>query len=335
MTARCSYRRSASEGYVNWHRWRRCLWVILLPGAWAVASDAGPPAPLLLQAQAQVDSQGIFLDQVVTTSATSSVPKIRIGDAPLWGQASVLTRSQIQAAWQAQAPELATTHWTGPDRVRVTRRTRLLNESELLDWLVAVLQRDIVRDRGELELRLTRPWQPVAIPDEATDLKVLDLPPSGIAANFIVRFELRAGREVVGSWQVVSQARVWREIWVATLPAKRGQFFSAGDVGRERRDIVSAREVLLNLPDNESTLEWAEGLPAGAPLSQRSLRQRPMVHRGNLVEARILDGTLTISLKVEVLEEGAQGQSVRVRNPLSKREFRGKVQDEQTVLVAL
>ena len=335
MTAFFPNRSESCEGYGVWQRWGRFCLVILLVAGWAGVSNAGTPAPLFLQAQAQVDSQGVFLDQIITTSSTSSVPKIRIGDAPLWGQASVLTRGQIQAALQAQAPELATTNWTGPERVRVARRIRLLNESELMDWLVAVLQRDIVRDRGELELRLTRPWQPVAIPDEATDLKVLDLPTAGVTANFIVRFELRAGREVVGSWQVVSQARVWREVWVATLPTKRGQFFSAGDVGRERRDIVNAREVLLNLPDNESTLEWAEGLPAGSPLSQRSLRQRPLVHRGNLVEARILDGTLTISLKVEVLEEGAQGQSVRVRNPLSKREFRGKVQDEQTVLVAL
>ena len=43
---------------------------------------------------------------------------------------------------------------------------------------------------------------------------------------------------------------------------------------------------------------------------------------------------MTISLKVEVLEEGAVGQSVRVRNPVSKREFRGKVQNEQTILVS-
>jgi flagellar basal body P-ring formation protein FlgA len=335
MTAFFSSRQAPAQASGIGPGWRGVWGLILLAAVGAGASRADTPAPLLLQAQAQVDSQGIFLNQLATTSATSSVPRIRIGDAPLWGQATVLTRGQIQAALQAQAPELAATPWTGPERVRITRRTRLLNESELMEWLTAVLQRDIVRDRGELELRLTRPWQPVAMPDEATDLKLLDVPSSGIAANFIVRFELRAGREVVGSWQVVSQARIWREIWVATVPTRRGQFFSAGDVGRERRDIVNARELLVNLPDNESTLEWAEGLPAGSPLSQHSLRQRPIVHRGNLVEARILDGTLTISLKVEVLEEGAQGQSVRVRNPLSKREFRGKVQDEQTVLGVL
>jgi flagella basal body P-ring formation protein FlgA len=42
-----------------------------------------------------------------------------------------------------------------------------------------------------------------------------------------------------------------------------------------------------------------------------------------------------ISVKVEVLEDGVPGQMVRVRNLKSKREFRAKVENEETVLVPL
>jgi flagella basal body P-ring formation protein FlgA len=38
-------------------------------------------------------------------------------------------------------------------------------------------------------------------------------------------------------------------------------------------------------------------------------------------------------VKAEALEDGVPGQIVRVRNLQSRREFKGKVQDEQTVLV--
>jgi flagella basal body P-ring formation protein FlgA len=54
-----------------------------------------------------------------------------------------------------------------------------------------------------------------------------------------------------------------------------------------------------------------------------------------MADAIIRDGAMIISLKVEVLEEGVPGQFVRVRNPQSHRELRGKVLDEQTVAIAL
>jgi flagella basal body P-ring formation protein FlgA len=38
---------------------------------------------------------------------------------------------------------------------------------------------------------------------------------------------------------------------------------------------------------------------------------------------------------VEALENGAPGQTVRVRNLATRKEFRGKVRDEQTILVSL
>jgi flagella basal body P-ring formation protein FlgA len=65
------------------------------------------------------------------------------------------------------------------------------------------------------------------------------------------------------------------------------------------------------------------------------MRLKPVLSRGQLADAIIRDGAMIISLKVEVLEEGVPGQVVRVRNPQSRRELRGKVLDEQTIAIAL
>ena len=44
---------------------------------------------------------------------------------------------------------------------------------------------------------------------------------------------------------------------------------------------------------------------------------------------------MVLTVKVEVLEDGLPGQTIRVRNLKSKREFRGKVQNEETIHVTL
>ena len=82
-------------------------------------------------------------------------------------------------------------------------------------------------------------------------------------------------------------------------------------------------------------LELVEPVAAGQPLLARSIRPRPVVQRGQMVEGLVRDGALQINMRVEVLADGLPGQIVRVRNPKTRREFYAKVQDEQTVIINL
>lgn len=305
-------------------------------------SSPGPAAraalALTLRSQAQVDSQGVFLAQLIEGAQTANLPHLRIADAPAFGQALVWTRADIQAAVRAQLPHAEAWSWAGSQQVRVTRRGRLLPESDLKALLTAALQQEQIKDKGQLELRLTRPWAPLLVPDEPLTVRLLELPSTGLSPHFMVRFELVTARDRLGPWQVPVQARLWREVWVARSPLQPGTLLAEADVVRERRDLLSVGEPILADPFAAATntlLELAEAVPAGRPITQRAVRPRPVVRRGQIVEAVLADGPLTIRLKVEALESGAPGQLVRVRNLESKREFKGKVQDAQTVLAQL
>jgi flagella basal body P-ring formation protein FlgA len=288
---------------------------------------------LVLWTNAQVASEGIFLNQIANGEFSAS--KIKLADAPAFGRWLTLTRRQVTELLQARAPALAATNWAGAQQVRVTRRARILGEAELKTLLTTPLQRDHVRDRGELELKLPRPWTPLSVPDEPLVLKFLDLPNAGVSASFIARFELSAGREALGTWQLPLQAKIWRELWVARTELARGALLQPADLERERQDVLPLRDLLPENFEDNGPLELAEHVPLGAPLYTRSVRLKPLIRRGQVVEALLQEGALTISLKVEALESGAAGQVVRVRNPQSRREFRGKVQNEQTILVSL
>ncbi len=301
-----------------------------LAAACAFASDL--PARQL-RPSAQVDGGGIFLDAVVEGSA--DLPKVRLASAPAAGQTNTFTRAQITELLRDKAPALATTNWTGAAQVKVSRRSRALEETELMELLTAALQRDHVKERGELELRLTRAWPSTPVPEEPFTVKLLELPAAGVTPNFILRFELRAGTESVGRFQIPLQARVFREVWVAGSTLRRGQLLRDADLMRERRDVLTLRDPYTDPTLENPALELAENVPSGIPLSTRSVRFRPVILRGKVADALISDGSLLITVKVEVLEDGLPGQTVRVRNLKSKREFRGKVQNEETILVTL
>jgi flagella basal body P-ring formation protein FlgA len=268
-------------------------------------------------------------------TSRSDLSPIRLADAPAFGQTASLSRAQLAALREKAAPELATNGWSGAAQIRVARRARLLNENELHDLLTATLQREVVKERGELELRFSRPWTAVQVPDEPLELKVLDLPASGVTPNFIVRFELVSGQDRVGPWQVVVQGRLMKDVLVARSNLKRGQSLAEADVTTERHDVISLREPLEPSALGEPGMELNESVSAGQSLLARSVRRRPVVQRGQLVDAVMFDGSLNITLKVEVLSDGLPGQTIRVRNPKTKREFYAKVQNDQTVLFSL
>lgn len=292
-------------------------------------------SPLELLPAAAVDGSGIFLHQVSSAGVSNLPAPIRLANAPAFGQVIHLSRAQIAEALKTAMPELATKNWAGAAQVRITRRARSLAERELRELLTATLQRDHIKDKGELELRFSRSWNPVYVPDEPFELKVIDLPASGVGPNFITRFELLAGPERIGPWQVVAQARVMREVLVARTALMRNQPLQGADFTTERRDVLALREPVDSTALNNPSLELIENVSAGQPLPARAVRLRPVVLRGQFIDGLIRDGTLNISLKVEALADGQPGQMIRVRNPKTKREFHAKVQNEQSVLIVL
>jgi len=304
-----------------------------LGGGFAFCLPAIEPSSLQLRPAAQVDSTGIFLEQIVASATT--LPALRLCDAPEFGKATVLDRARVEELLRRAGADIAVTNWTGAEAVQVSRLSRAFTESAMLELLTTVLRRDYVKDRGELELRLTRPWKEVALPAEPLTLKILELPTAGVTPMFITRFELCTAREGLGVWQVSVQAHVWREVWVARSPLRRGEALGDADVARERYDMLVVREAVADFTAGDTTLELAESVPAGAPLRARSLRLRPVVHRGQTVLALLQDGALSITMKVVLLQDGAPGQVVLARNPVSRRDLVGKVLDEQTILIAL
>lgn len=302
--------------------------LLLAAGLWRAAGD---PA-YELAASAQVDSTGVYIHQVLKSS--QALPDARLCDAPEFGKTVELTRSQVETLLASAVPQFASTNWTGAALITVSRRTRTLTSTEALSLLTRTLQRDYVKDQGDLELNFTTAWSPPVVPDEPLTVQPLELPMSGVAPAFIIRFQLWTPTELAGTWQASLRAHVWRMVWVAHSNLERGELVSQADVDQERRDVLNLHDTLAQLSAADANLELATGLSAGNILLARDLKLRAVIHRGQMADALLHDGALNITMKVEVLEDGAPGQIVQVRNPVSQRNLSGKVVNEQTIAIS-
>jgi flagella basal body P-ring formation protein FlgA len=303
------------------------------PAAVAPSTATGPSWQLL--SEARVDSSGIFLNQIVSAPTSVVLPQSRLAPAPPLGQTITFTREQVIALARTNLAGLNATNWSGPARVRVSRRVRPLEDTELTGLLGAALQHEYVKDAGELELHFASPWMAVTVPDEPVSVTITQMPAAGVNANFVAGFDVWNGKERVGHWQAVLQARVWREIPVAHSALVRGQLLRDADLVMERRDTLALRDVVQKVAKDDDSLALVENVAAGLPVPNRAVRPRPVVKRGEMVDGVFEEGSLKISLKVEILEDGVPGQTVRVRNPKTNRELTGKVQNEETIRITL
>ena len=212
---------------------------------------------------------------------------------------------------------------------------RAFTETNLLALLTTTLQRDYVKDTGELELILTQPWTPPMLPDQPLALKILELPTAGVTPAFIVRFELCTPDKSLGAWQTSLSARVWRDVWVAHTPLRRGDLISNADVVRERRNVLNIQRSARQFLGRRPTLELAEPVPAGVPLLARMVTPKAVVHRGQMTNALVQDGALSITIRVQALEDGAPGQIIHACNLVSQRNLSGRVLDDKTILISL
>ena len=309
----------------------------LLGGAFMHGLPAQESSAWLLKTNAAVTSRGIFLADVVIPPPGIVVPHVRIADAPAFGGSLTWQPAQLTPLI-AQATQLdAGTNWLGAPRIVISRSTRTLTASDVQELLTEKLTADYLTQGGELELRLGRAWHDVQIPDEPFSVKLSQLPAQGVMQSFSVRFELANEREKFGSWQIPLRASLWKEVWISQRSLKRGDVLQASDLGRERRDaLVSRNHIEADTLDVVAD-QWeiVENLNSGLPLNRWSVRRKPVVYRGQLADALVHSGSLTISLKVQVLEDAIPGQPVRVRNPNTKRELQGKVNHDQTISIQL
>ncbi len=213
--------------------------------------------------------------------------------------------------------------------------TKVLTETDALKLLTATLQKNYVKGKGELELNFTQPWIAPTLPDEPLTVKILELPTAGVTPSFIIRFKLCTTNETVGTWQASLQAHIWRDVWVAHSDLPRGELLSAADIAQERRDVLGIYESLAQFSTDDSSLQLANEVQAGNILFARNIKPCAVIHRGQMADALLSDGALNIMMKVEVLEDGAPGQIVRVRNPVSLRNLSGKVINDQTIAISL
>lgn len=184
---------------------------------------------------------------------------------------------------------------------------------------------------GDLQLEFIRPWSPPSRLAEVWTLEITEYP-SVPSSSMLVRCRVLADGFAVAEPTLVVRAALWRDAWVARQPIASGSTFDASLLEVRRVDLLRERGALPAAVGDRS-YAMARSVGAGRLLTWHDVARRPLVRKGNLVEVSAVEGQLLITMKALAMENGAQGDTVTVRNPESRKDFAAMVVDENRVQV--
>lgn len=184
---------------------------------------------------------------------------------------------------------------------------------------------------GELQVELSRPWTPPSMVATEWSIGVTEYP-SVPASAMLVRCRVLADRAPVADASLLLKVSHWRDVWVTQAPLTVGATFDPSQLETRRTDLFRERDV-VPASVGDRTYIFARAVPAGRLLTWHDIARRPLVRKGNVVEVSAAEGRLLITMKGLALENGAQGDTVTIRNTESQKNFAAVVVDENRVQV--
>ena len=184
---------------------------------------------------------------------------------------------------------------------------------------------------GELQLELLRAW---SAPNRVAHIWTLEITeyPSVMASAILTRCRVLADGRTAGEYNLTMRAALWRDAWSARNPVPANQTFDPALLEARRVDFLRERDA-LPLTVGDRNFIFARSLQPNRLLTWHDLARRPLVRKGDFVEVAAVDGMLQVTMKGLAMENGAQGDTVTIRNPDSKREFAAQVVSENRVQI--
>lgn len=220
---------------------------------------------------------------------------------------------------------------TGTDSTSVKEALHILTAEEALTTITRQLQ-DRYSPEGELKLQIASRWGRILVPNEY-ELTIVDYPAAGLSSAFVARCKLTAKGQALGDFPVSLRAQLWREVWVAEGRLDRGQVLDRSLISAQKIDVLRERETPLSSDIDPTIYDLAQSVAPGHPLTRRDVSERPVIHKGEVVEVVARQGAFAIRMKALALENGVSQELIKMRNIESRKDFTAQVINESQVEV--
>lgn len=292
---------------------------------------------VIVAASVHVEGPSITLGQLADISGddaqqVNNLRQLKLGSAPSPGGSMVLTKEILGMRLASAGSNLEGIVWQIPDSVTVTTNSQVISGQALINKAVVTIQ-ERVGQKGDIRIAPLGSVQDIIVP--AGDVVLTSELPYGIHYNSptATTITVSVNGQVVSKINLRLDVKLYQQVAVAANQIGLGEIITADKLRYEQMDTGRLGLGYFSDMNKVAGLIARRSLPPGMVVTESMVNKPILIKRGSTVIILARIGDMEVTAAGQAMQDGNEGQLIRVRNINSAKIISAKVLDGDTVQV--
>jgi len=318
----------------------RVYFLMLLQMCLLVSSTFAAGITIVMTPEVSIDGAFMTLGQLADISGDDDIvikkmQQFQVGNAPLPGKSVVLTKELLIMRLGNIGANLNDIVWQMPETVTVTTRSQSIRGQILLDKAITAIEERAGRSvsSGELSIAPIGSVQDAIIP--TGDIVLTSDFPYGIRYNSptAITIAVHVNGQIVSKINLRFEVKLYQQVVVTMSQISPGELFTTDNLRYMRMDIGRLGLGFFTDKSKLQELIARRLLAPGIVVTEAMVKKPVLIHRGSMVTILARIGSMEVIATGQAMQDGSEGQLIRVQNINSNKIILGKVVDGSTVQV--
>jgi flagella basal body P-ring formation protein FlgA len=300
--------------------------------AWAAGISVSVPA------ESTVQGPSIILGEIADISGddetkVNALRALKLGSAPQPGGRMVLTRELLGSRLAAAGSDLSGITWMVPEYVTLSTAAQTVSGRNLAETALEAVEQRISAASEDIDIELVGYPADILAPVGSVTLQA-DLP-HGIRKNgpTIANVTVSTNGHTFTKVSLRYNVKIYADIVVAAKPLNAHEPLTPENLTLQRLDTLSLNSSYITDRNKLVGLSAKRFLAAGTVINDMVVEKPVIVKRGSSVTITARSGVMEVTAAGQALQDGVEGQIIRVQNINSRRILTARVVDEGLVQV--
>jgi len=316
------------------------VWLLILLLQFCCSSVFAEGIVVTISEQAKVDGTIITLGQLAEISGgdaeqMQNLRQLKLGASPLPGSSFVLTKDIINMRLGAAGANFSGITWQIPNSVTVIGNSQIVSGQTLIDKAVAAIKSQVGSDAGIDNLTISSIGQVKDIVAPLGNLVFSTSLPYGVRYNTIttVNVDVNVNERGFAKVGLKFDVNLYSQVVVAAREINARELFTDDGLRYERMDIGHLPAGFVTDKNKILGLMARRQITPGMVMTNSIIIKPVLIKRGSVVNLIALTGNMEVTAPGIAMQDGYEGQLIRIKNSNSNKIVLGKVIDENKVQV--
>lgn len=309
---------------------------IMLCAGYIVPDEACARQAIVIAHEATVRSDTIVLGEIATIKGglqfIKNIANIPVGKSPLPGKERTIKKSNIITRLKQYDVNLKQVKLDCPKQVKIYTDSIPFSEKQIADIARKCIIKNMPWDSSNVKIRDFH-CKPVVLPYGKVSYSFTHQKNEDYLGKVSAELSFYVDGEFVKNVRFSAYVMVLAPVAVSLRSIGRHEVVDASKIKMEKRDITYLpHNTIMNMQEIAGKRAKGRILP-GVVLQQGLFEKEPLVRKGEMITIYVETDSFRITAPGEALEDGCEGDMVRVCNTTSKNKVFGYVRSSKTIEV--